>query len=53
MNKLWSGVVEWFVERTHSTNRSTPRTRLYAASRGATTDTLNVLVNGLHLAGSR
>ena len=45
--------MECFVERTHSTNRSTPRTRPQAASRSTTTGTLKPLVNALHLVGDR
>jgi hypothetical protein len=33
MNKFWRASVEWILERTHSTNRSTHRARPQAASR--------------------
>jgi hypothetical protein len=51
MNNLCRVPVEWFVERTHSTNRSTPRVRPYAASRSTITDALKALVSWLHLVG--
>ena len=41
------------MERTHSTNRSTPRTRPRAGELAATTNALKALVSGPHLTGGR
>jgi hypothetical protein len=41
------------VERTYSTNRSTPRTRPHAGELAATTNALKALVSGPRLVGSR
>jgi hypothetical protein len=53
MNNFWHTLVECFVERTHSTSRSTPRTRPHAESRSTITDALKVLVSELHLLDGR
>jgi hypothetical protein len=49
MNDFCHAPVEWFVERTHSINRSRARVRPYAASQLTITDMLRPLVSGLHL----
>ena len=46
-------LVEWLEERTHSTNRSTPRIRPCAGSWSTTTDTLEALVSGRRRVDSR
>jgi hypothetical protein len=53
MNNFWHTLVECFVERTHSTSRSTPRTRPHAESRSTITDALKALVSELHLLDGR
>jgi hypothetical protein len=53
MNKVRRTLLEWFVERSHSTNRSTPRTRPSAPRRSTATDNPKVLVNGSLLVGGR
>ena len=49
MNRFWRALVECLVERTHSTNRYTPRTPARATTGPTSMTTAKALVIALHL----